>query len=410
MRSSEDRQFARWCRRGDTRALAALFDRCAPRLLRLGIHLVGDASEAEDLVQATFLALIQQQDELDGARPAWPWLVGVLQHKASDARRRRARTPDPARFELRTAAGPVAELEARELGAELAAALDALAEPYRQPAVLRLRHDLAIAEIAHVLDRSPATVRVQLHRARELLRVTLPASLASSLLVVLAPAARGLPAVRRVVLQQVGAGALTASAATPLFLGVVALKTKLGLVAAVGLVACLYWVWPPADVEHEAAAPPASEATRGGERPDGAALAAAEGPTTGARARAVAGPGSVLRGRVFDAATGEPLAGAIQPVLEQVRHRDDSRVRVRLQGVPRGARAAPTAPDEPDAHAVPPRAQAAREGRGRGGRGAERGGGGDELSTCDAPLAHGFSSLGGENAGSQSGAEDARVK
>ena len=87
MSSSADRLFARWCRRGDAGALATLFDRTAPRLLRLGVHLVGDAGGAEDLVQATFVALIEQGAAIDSARPAWPWLATVLARKAADAHR-----------------------------------------------------------------------------------------------------------------------------------------------------------------------------------------------------------------------------------------------------------------------------------------------------------------------------------
>jgi len=50
MVESCEKKFERWRRKGDTDALADVFDAIAPRLLRLAIHLVGDVSAAEDLV------------------------------------------------------------------------------------------------------------------------------------------------------------------------------------------------------------------------------------------------------------------------------------------------------------------------------------------------------------------------
>ena len=53
------RLFLRWRDRGDAAALAELFDRTAPELLRLALHLCRHAVDAEDVLQATFLAAIE---------------------------------------------------------------------------------------------------------------------------------------------------------------------------------------------------------------------------------------------------------------------------------------------------------------------------------------------------------------
>src|SRR5262245_48944474 len=94
MGASEDRLFERWCRHGDAEALGELFDLASPGLLRLAIHLVGDPAEAEDLVQATFLAAIEQRASVDSSRPVLPWLTAVLSNKAADHKRRAARSLD----------------------------------------------------------------------------------------------------------------------------------------------------------------------------------------------------------------------------------------------------------------------------------------------------------------------------
>ncbi|MEE8468713.1 MAG: sigma-70 family RNA polymerase sigma factor [Planctomycetota bacterium] len=307
MRGADDRLFARWCERADSRALASLFDRCAPRLLQLALHVVGDAAEAEDLVQATFLALIEQRTSLDSKRPVWPWLAGVLGHKARDVQRRRSRRFDPQARDERVAEDPSESLERRELSGELLAALDRLEEPYRQPLVLRLRHGLPVADIAHVLDRSPATVRVQLHRGRELLRRLLPASLAGGL--ALGTATRGLAAVRVSVLRE---AAIAGSAlAAPPILGAIFVKSKLALAStAVACVAIVLWPRDDAQLTEEPATPAARPETPLAGIPTEVPLLTTDDLRSDGEERSPVAPRAQLRGQVLDAATGQPIPGA----------------------------------------------------------------------------------------------------
>ncbi|MEO6709414.1 MAG: sigma-70 family RNA polymerase sigma factor, partial [Planctomycetota bacterium] len=83
-----DRLFLRYHRKGDADALGEVFDSAAPELLRLAMHLVRDPSEAEDVLQATFLAAIEGADSFDPSRPLMPWLTGILARQAGLARRR----------------------------------------------------------------------------------------------------------------------------------------------------------------------------------------------------------------------------------------------------------------------------------------------------------------------------------
>ena len=67
--------FARYAQHGDVEALSEVFDVCAPKLLRLAMHLLRSESEAEDVLQGTFLVAIEKRRKYDPKRPLLPWLA-----------------------------------------------------------------------------------------------------------------------------------------------------------------------------------------------------------------------------------------------------------------------------------------------------------------------------------------------
>lgn len=244
-------RFERWRTRGDGAALADVFDALAPGLLRLAIHLVGDPAAAEDLVQQTFVTAMERAASWDPRRPLEPWLQGILANHARDLRKSARRKHDP-EFDLaavlaREEDAPLESASRRELSGELARAVDALEEPYRTAVLLRLRHGMEAADIAHVLGRSPGAVRVLLHRAREMLRKSLPASIASALLLLAEPA-RGLECARNQTLEHAARLAPAASVGGGLLGGVIVMK-KLVIAAAIVLAVATAWWWTRASTE-----------------------------------------------------------------------------------------------------------------------------------------------------------------
>ena len=196
-----DELFRRYRKNRDPDLLARVFDATAPRLLRLAVHLTGCVAEAEDLVQATFLAAIERLDDFDVSRELTPWLLGILGKKARYARRSASRAVDPRQLVGRAERTPLEAACGAELSGALAKALDRLEQPYRRVMVLRLRHGLKAADIAHVLDASPGTVRVQIHRGMEKLRRSMPTGFATAF-AFLEVTPRGLDAVRSSILEQ----------------------------------------------------------------------------------------------------------------------------------------------------------------------------------------------------------------
>lgn len=249
----------------DPDALGALFDAVAPALFRVARSLVGDAALAEDVLQETFLAAIEGVSRFDPARPAVPWMTGILARQAARARRRAARRPDPARV---AAPPPQAEpgkiAEELEDAERLGAALDGLPEPYRGVALMRWRYGLEPAEIADIRGQAPGTVWSLLSRAKERLKRAL---LTAPAVLLALRAERGLAGVRdavvrsartRGVMTTAGTGSVLAAAGG----GLVAKKTVAGAVAALLLLltaGVVKTVWfaspsprPPAEVERVA--------------------------------------------------------------------------------------------------------------------------------------------------------------
>lgn len=321
MEERADLLFRRWCVRGDVESLGELFDLVAPRLLGVAIHVVGDPSEAEDLVQATFLAAVQGRGEIDAARPALPWLMGVLAHKATDLRRRRGRSV-PVDVDWQQVLGsestdPTRRAETLELEGQVAKAIDSLGEPDRRVLLLRLRHGMAIADIAHLLDKSPGSVRVQLHRGFKKLRERLPVSYAGlGALAMALGGSRGLDVVRAEVVRAASVPVVLGTSTFWIGAWVMAQKHVWIGVAAVLMAALGAWSWMDPGT---APSVPTSAPREGAEelesaRTDSLSSVSDGAGTVGDSRRAAEGsvdPGFRVRGRVLDAESGAPIEGAL---------------------------------------------------------------------------------------------------
>lgn len=206
MPASPDALFARFRATRQPEPLGELFDLVGPRLLALALHRLGHPADAEDALQATFVAAIDRAANWDARRPLMPWLGGVLDNhcRRIDSRRRRRRerqlSSEPPTVDDGT---PLAASECRELVARLREQVHRLPCEQRQVVLLQLEHGLAPAEVAEVLGVPPGTVRMRLHRAVQALRGLMPAGLFALLLAALP--SRGVAAVRAAVLTHAGA-------------------------------------------------------------------------------------------------------------------------------------------------------------------------------------------------------------
>jgi RNA polymerase sigma-70 factor (ECF subfamily) len=164
---------------GDQRAFAGLVETCQASVCNLCYRVLGNAHDAEEAAQETFLRAYTRLSSYDPARPFKTWLLSIAHHYCIDRLRRRrlnflSLDDEPA---LDTAAwrsaAPTPEETAmrRERDGEIQALLDLLPAKDRSALVMRYWYDLSYDEIAQATATTVSAVKSRLHRAREALAV-----------------------------------------------------------------------------------------------------------------------------------------------------------------------------------------------------------------------------------------------
>jgi RNA polymerase sigma-70 factor (ECF subfamily) len=184
---AEDQEAIRAVRAGDREAFRRLVDRHSGSVFNLAYRMTGNAADAEDLTQESFLqAFARLQDFRLGAR-FHPWIYTIALNLCRSHLRRRslsrwlwpARSDEPARSAPREpparSPDPEQELLAREAELRLRGAIQGLPARYREVFVLRQAQGLSYEEIASVLGLPLGTVEVRLFRARRRLLRSLEA-------------------------------------------------------------------------------------------------------------------------------------------------------------------------------------------------------------------------------------------
>jgi RNA polymerase sigma-70 factor, ECF subfamily len=161
-------------RAGELAMLAAAFDRWHVRVRILARRLLSDPAAAEDVVQDVFTALPRAVRRFRGDADLETFLLGIAvkgvrRHRRAALRRRRAlerlRAAEP-----RGPLDPEQNAYRRELGVQLATALDALPLPQRVAFVLCEVEELTAGQAAAIAEAPEATIRTRLFHARRRLR------------------------------------------------------------------------------------------------------------------------------------------------------------------------------------------------------------------------------------------------
>lgn len=175
---------------GEADAFAVLMQRYNQRLYRLAMSVLGDASEAEDALQESYLRAYYRLSSFNGHASLGAWLAQIVRNEAIDRLRARSARNNLYSIEADMMAGeeervigvadragaddpqvdPEALASREEVRRVLERAICCLPAPFRAVFVLREVEGLSVQETADYLGIPPATVKTRDHRARLLLR------------------------------------------------------------------------------------------------------------------------------------------------------------------------------------------------------------------------------------------------
>jgi RNA polymerase sigma-70 factor, ECF subfamily len=154
--------------------LARLWTECQPVVGAYILSLIPDFHQAEDVLQQVAVLLVREFDKYDPGRPFLPWALGIARNVALKSRRDAARSAEHVLSETLIDQIQTAFEEDKDAWGTMRKALrDCLKQqPQKMLELLRWRYayDLKPSGVAGKMGVTAGTVRVMLHRAREVLR------------------------------------------------------------------------------------------------------------------------------------------------------------------------------------------------------------------------------------------------
>ncbi|WKZ47653.1 MAG: RNA polymerase sigma factor [Anaerolineales bacterium] len=161
---------------GDAAAWEPLVQAHQQAVFRLAYLLLGDADDAEDIAQETFLRAWNHLKRFDATRPLRPWLLSIASNLSRNRRRSAGRylAALTRAFREQPKETPLDEASAQNTEAnELWRAVQRLEMSDQQIIYLRYFLELSVVETAETLQVAEGTVKSRLSRALEKLRTVI---------------------------------------------------------------------------------------------------------------------------------------------------------------------------------------------------------------------------------------------
>lgn len=167
---------------GDKNAINYLVSTYGERIYNLALRLLRNREDAEDVLQETFLTVIQKLDTFDGRSNFFTWIYRIATNVSLMKLRKKkqifAELPDNPEmdnwYEERVfvdwSQDPSLNIQNKEVRNIINKAISKLSEIYRAVFVLRDIEQLSIRDTSKILDITEENVKIRLRRARLFLR------------------------------------------------------------------------------------------------------------------------------------------------------------------------------------------------------------------------------------------------
>jgi RNA polymerase sigma-70 factor (ECF subfamily) len=177
-----DAELVARARSRDEAAVRSIMQSNNRRLYRLARGILRNDSEAEDVVQETYVRAFTNLERFRGESSLSTWLARIAMNEALGRLRRQRPSvewtslPQGAleaqiiQFPLSSADDPEKSMAQREIQRVVEHAIDELPEAFRIVLITRVSEGMNVEETADILGLKPETVKTRLHRARTMLR------------------------------------------------------------------------------------------------------------------------------------------------------------------------------------------------------------------------------------------------
>src|ERR1700730_15047010 len=180
---ADDSELVRRAMARDEAAFRAIMKSNNRRLYRIARGILRNDSEAEDVVQETYLRAFTHLESFRGGSSLATWLARIAMNEALGRLRRQRPSVDldtlaPGVLEAQIIPFPLSapsedpekSMAQREIQQVVEHAIDELPDAFRIVFITRVIEGMNLEETAEILGLKPETVKTRLHRARAMLR------------------------------------------------------------------------------------------------------------------------------------------------------------------------------------------------------------------------------------------------
>ncbi len=180
-----EKRLLKLAKNGDRQAFAEIVDLYKDKIHSLGIRMLGNFQDAEDVAQETFMRVYANLHRYDDQYKISTWIYRIANNLCIDKIRKRKVRSNQVSLDAEIAGTdglelydtikdydplPDQQVLQHELQDKVKDAILSLAPKYRSIMTLKYLEDLSLQEISEIVGLPAATVKTRVHRGREALR------------------------------------------------------------------------------------------------------------------------------------------------------------------------------------------------------------------------------------------------